>query len=65
MAPFPESATFGWVLGLAIAVALTSCIVVGLIVRLGFPRGVEGSVKNPSPPGGRNGTQTTPETVYA
>jgi len=29
------------------------------------PRGVEGSVKNPSTPGGRNGTQTTPETVYA
>ena len=28
------------------------------------PRGVEGSVKNPSTPGGRNGTQTTPETVY-
>jgi hypothetical protein len=28
-------------------------------------RGVEGSVKNPSTPGGRNGTQTTPETVYA
>src|SRR3954471_24049611 len=29
------------------------------------PRGVEGSVKNPSTPGGRNGTQTTSETVYA
>src|SRR4051794_8841772 len=29
------------------------------------PRGVEGSVKNPSTPGGRNGTQTTPETVHA
>jgi transposase-like protein len=28
-------------------------------------RGVEGSVKNPSTPGERNGTQTTPETVYA
>ena len=27
-------------------------------------RGVEGSVKNPSTPGGRHGTQTTPETVY-
>ena len=31
MAPFPEPATFGWVLGLVIAIALTSCIVVGLI----------------------------------
>ncbi len=29
------------------------------------PFGVEGSVRNPSTPGGRNGTQTTPETVYA
>jgi hypothetical protein len=33
MAPFPESATLGWVIGLVIAVALTSCIVVGLIAR--------------------------------
>src|SRR5215207_3950988 len=30
----------------------------------GRARGVEGSVKNPSTLGGRNGTQTTPETVY-
>ena len=29
------------------------------------PRGVEGSVKNPSTPGGWNGTETTPETIYA
>src|SRR3954453_12434608 len=28
-------------------------------------RGVEGSVRNPSTPGGRNGPQTTSETVYA
>src|SRR4051812_21424284 len=33
--------------------------------KCGRARGVEGSVKNPSTPGGRNGTQATPETVYA
>ena len=29
------------------------------------PLGLEGSLTNPSTPGGRHGTQTTPETVYA
>src|SRR5215210_2083039 len=33
MAPFPESATFGWVIGLVITVALVGCMVVGLVVR--------------------------------
>ena len=30
---FPESATFGWVIGLMIAVALVGCMVVGVVVR--------------------------------
>jgi hypothetical protein len=34
------------------------------IHHLGFPCGVEGSVRNPSPPGGRNGTETSPGTVH-
>jgi hypothetical protein len=28
-----ESATFGWVIGLMIAVALVGCMVVGVVVR--------------------------------
>jgi hypothetical protein len=33
MTPFPESATFGWVIGLVITVALVGCMVVGFVVR--------------------------------
>ena len=32
MAPFPEAATLGWVIGLGIAAALVGCVVIGLIV---------------------------------
>jgi hypothetical protein len=37
MALFPESATFGWVVGIGIAAALMICVVIGLIVRY-WPR---------------------------
>jgi hypothetical protein len=37
MAPFPESATLGWVIGLGIAIALVACMVIGLTVRY-WPR---------------------------
>jgi hypothetical protein len=33
MALFPESATLGWVIGLAIAIALAGCVVIALAVR--------------------------------
>jgi len=32
MSPFPESATLGWVIGLAIAAAFVGCAVIGLIM---------------------------------
>jgi hypothetical protein len=34
MESFPESAVLGWVLGLAIAVLVIGCMIVGLIARL-------------------------------
>jgi hypothetical protein len=33
MAPFPESAALGWVIGLVIAVVIVGGMVVGLIAR--------------------------------
>ena len=33
MSLFPESATFGWVIGVGIAAALVGCVVIALIVR--------------------------------
>jgi hypothetical protein len=33
MQPFPESAVLGWVLGLAIAAFVISCMIAGLIAR--------------------------------
>src|SRR5215203_283965 len=32
MEPFPESATLGWLIGLAIGAALVTCVVIGLIL---------------------------------
>jgi len=37
MAPFPESATLGWVIGIGLAAALAVCVVIGRIVLL-WPR---------------------------
>jgi hypothetical protein len=37
MSLFPESATFGWVIGVGIAAALVGCVIVALIVR-SWPR---------------------------
>jgi len=37
MSPFPESATFGWVIGVGIAAALGICVVITLIAR-SWPR---------------------------
>ena len=37
MAPFPESATLGWVIGLGIAALVIGCMVIGLIARY-WPR---------------------------
>ncbi len=34
---FPESATFGWVIGVGIAAALVGCVIIALIVR-SWPR---------------------------
>ncbi len=31
---FPESATFGWVIGVGIAAALVGCVVIAVVVRL-------------------------------
>ena len=33
MSLFPESATFGWVIGVGIAAALVGCVIIALILR--------------------------------